>query len=230
MATLLMRLAGPMQAWGTDSRFEKRRTELFPTKSGIIGLIAAALGRRRDASIDDLAALKVGIRVIRPGTVIEDFHTARTAKTSYITRRQYLSDAVFIAGIESDDPDLLKTIQNALHHPCYPLFLGRRSCPPTMPLALDIVNDPLRQALESAETEDSASPGPSRLYLEGRYGSIQKRLLDQPESYDIRHRKYQPRIISMITLQDKPDTSSAAEHDIFGYLEAGGELNDFNQD
>ena len=47
MSTLLLRLAGPMQAWGADSRFDIRKTNREPTKSGVIGLLAAALGLRR---------------------------------------------------------------------------------------------------------------------------------------------------------------------------------------
>lgn len=48
MATLLLRLAAPLQAWGADSKFETRKTGREPTKSGVIGLLAAALGLRRD--------------------------------------------------------------------------------------------------------------------------------------------------------------------------------------
>jgi CRISPR system Cascade subunit CasD len=54
MSTLLLRLAAPIQAWGVD-KFERRGTERIPTKSGVIGLLAAALGRRRNESIEDLS-------------------------------------------------------------------------------------------------------------------------------------------------------------------------------
>ena len=47
MTVLLLRLAGPLQSWGVKSRFTVRATELAPTKSGIIGMLAAAVGRRR---------------------------------------------------------------------------------------------------------------------------------------------------------------------------------------
>lgn len=47
MATLLLRLAAPLQAWGADSKFETRKTNREPTKSGVIGLLAAALGLRQ---------------------------------------------------------------------------------------------------------------------------------------------------------------------------------------
>ena len=54
MTVLLLRLAGPMQAWGVKSRFTVRSTELAPTKSGVIGMLAAATGRRRTDPIEDL--------------------------------------------------------------------------------------------------------------------------------------------------------------------------------
>jgi len=43
MPTLLLRLAGPMQSWGLSSRFTIRDTSLEPSKSGVLGLLCAAL-------------------------------------------------------------------------------------------------------------------------------------------------------------------------------------------
>ncbi|MEV7715510.1 CRISPR-associated protein Cas5, partial [Streptomyces sp. NPDC088270] len=60
MSVLLMRLAGPLQSWGSAARFVRRTTENAPTKSGVLGLLAAAQGRRRDADLSDLAALEFG--------------------------------------------------------------------------------------------------------------------------------------------------------------------------
>lgn len=37
-------LDGPMQSWGTSSRFQRRSSDGCPSKSGVIGLIAAAMG------------------------------------------------------------------------------------------------------------------------------------------------------------------------------------------
>ena len=78
MATLLLRLAAPLQSWGADSKFEIRKTEREPTKSGVIGLLAAALGLRRDdaAGLQPLCGLRFGVRVDREGALLEDFHTA----------------------------------------------------------------------------------------------------------------------------------------------------------
>ena len=142
MATLLLRLAAPLQAWGADSKFETRKTGREPTKSGVIGLLAAALGLRRDESeaLARLAQLRFGVRVEREGQLLVDYHIAKTQdqKTSYVTYRHYLQDAVFLAGLESEDEALLRELEAALRHPVYPLYLGRRSCPPTLPLCLGI--------------------------------------------------------------------------------------------
>ena len=151
MAVLLLRLAGPMQAWGVRSRFTVRSTELAPTKSGVIGMLAAAVGRRRTDPIEDLIKLRFGVRKDQPGTVIRDFHTARTLdgrSSMPLSNRYYLADAVFLAGIEGDEA-LLEGIDEALRHPAFPLYLGRRSCPPTHPVSLGLREAALLDALRA---------------------------------------------------------------------------------
>lgn len=75
-SVLVLRLAGPMQSWGSSSRFTRRSTEAFPTKSALVGLLAAAQGRRRSDPIEDLAELRFAVRVDQPGQLLRDFHTA----------------------------------------------------------------------------------------------------------------------------------------------------------
>ena len=151
MAVLLLRLAGPMQAWGGKSRFTVRATELAPTKSGVVGMLASAVGRRRTDPIEDLLALRFGVRKDQPGSVIRDFHTARTLdgrESMPLSNRYYLADAVFLAGIEGDRA-LLEGIDEALRHPAFPLYLGRRSCPPTHPVSLGLREAALLDALRA---------------------------------------------------------------------------------
>ncbi|MDR2379618.1 MAG: type I-E CRISPR-associated protein Cas5/CasD, partial [Bifidobacteriaceae bacterium] len=74
-STLVLRLAGPLQAWGGPSQGNRRETANAPSKSGVVGLLAAACGTRRSGPIDDLLGLKLGVRIDRPGTVLRDFHT-----------------------------------------------------------------------------------------------------------------------------------------------------------
>lgn len=150
MPTLLMRLAGPLQSWGTESKFDIRKTDRYPSKSGVIGLLASAVGMRRDADLRRFSDVRFGVRIDSGGELISDLHTVhKDAKTSYLTTRYYLSDAVFLAGFESDDDAFLNELDRALKYPAYPLFLGRRSCPPVLPLALGVRDAALIDALSS---------------------------------------------------------------------------------
>ena len=135
MATLLLRLAAPLQSWGADSKFETRKTNREPTKSGVIGLLAAALGLRRDdaAGLARLNGLHFAVRADREGSLLVDFHTAnreedrKKGKAPYVTYRHYLQDAVFLVGLESEDTALLQELETALKHPVYPLYPGRET-------------------------------------------------------------------------------------------------------
>ena len=121
MATLLLRLAAPLQSWGSDSKFETRKTDREPTKSGVVGLLAAALGLRRDDTegLARLNGLRFAVRADQEGSLLVDFHTAKSRDTSYVTYRHYLQDAVFLAGLESEDEALLRELEAALRHPVY---------------------------------------------------------------------------------------------------------------
>ena len=162
MSTLLLRLAAPLQSWGIDSKFDIRRTGREPSKSGVIGLICAALGIKRDDDdmVSQLATLRFGVRVDKEGHFVRDFHMVRPKKGEpYVTNRYYLADAEFLVGFESVDEELLKKIEYALLNPVFPLYLGRRSCPPTGRLCLGIRKLELEEALleeafrnESTET------------------------------------------------------------------------------
>jgi CRISPR system Cascade subunit CasD len=154
--TLLLRLAGPMQSWGLDSRFDQRDTGLEPSKSGVLGLVCAALGKPRDdqagplPSLAQLASLKMGVRVLREGTLRVDFQTAGggefPGRKSYgvwkasgspggtvVSPRHYLADADFLVGLEGPLP-LLRQIEEALNNPVWQLSLGRKSYVPTLPV------------------------------------------------------------------------------------------------
>lgn len=151
MSTLLMRLAAPMQSWGVDGKYDRRGTERAPTKSGVVGFVAAALGRRRNEGIEDLAALCFGVRIDREGALLHDYHTAKSIRSAYVTHRYYLCDAVFLAGLEGDEA-LLREIERALNRPMFPLFLGRRSCPPEGRISLGVRAQSLLDALKDEPT------------------------------------------------------------------------------
>jgi CRISPR system Cascade subunit CasD len=143
MSVLLLQLAGPLQSWGSTSRFARRSTEAAPTKSGVVGLLAAALGRERTEDLSDLAAMRFGVRVDQPGTLLRDFHTAHhftTGEAAPVSERFYVADAVFVAGVEGDRA-LIDTLRQALHAPVFLPYLGRRSCPPSRPVFLGVRQD-----------------------------------------------------------------------------------------
>lgn len=149
MSTLLLRLAAPMQSWGVASKFDTRDTAREPTKSGVIGLLAAALGRSRTEKLNDLKELNFGVRIDQPGILLRDYHTARQEKNtaSFVTTRYYLSDAVFLVGLEGEEK-FLNELSTALQNPVFPLFFGRRSCPPEGKLVLGVLEHALQKALE----------------------------------------------------------------------------------
>ena len=154
MAVLLLRLAAPLQAWGSSSKFIVRSTEREPTKSGVIGMIAAALGIQRNddpQKLVPLTTLRFGVRADKEGVLLKDFHTVQVPgeKHPEVSYRYYLSDAVFLVALESDDKLLLESIASALQKPVYPLYLGRKSCPPTLPIVLGVKDEDILTALKT---------------------------------------------------------------------------------
>jgi CRISPR system Cascade subunit CasD len=154
--TLFLRLAGPMQSWGTASRSQLRRSDAYPSKSGVLGLLLCARGVRREDSskeLEPLLSLSMGVRVDRAGTLDWDYHTVgakignRKAEggikhegniksrpfETLLSRRQYLFDASFLVAIRGDS-DTIRDYAGALDDPIWPVFLGRKSCVPAEPV------------------------------------------------------------------------------------------------
>lgn len=228
MPTLLLRLAAPLQSWGGSSKFETRTTEKMPTKSGVVGILAAALGLSRDADkeLSRLAALKFGVRADRGGDDVTDFHTAHSyknpysteseVKDSYITYRHYLADAVFLAGFEADE-GLLKELETALLNPKFSLFLGRRSCPPTLPIVWGIRDLPLESALREEPPICEVHERVMRVQIETdneNAGVVQ----DVPISFDPRRRTYGHRKIKEFFVEFNEKTDDETNHDAMSEL------------
>lgn len=234
MATLLMRLAGPMQSWGGDVKFGRRMTERQPTKSGVLGLVASALGRRRDDDISDLSQLRFGVRIDQPGKLLRDYHTIQweggkySNKFSDISERYYLSDAVFLAGLEGDE-ELLKKIDVALAKPVFPLYLGRRSCPPEGQISLGMRPGCLEDSIRGEGWQASEwyrSKSASMVYLEviedSDNGAILSR--DLPLSFSQKHRKYTFRTSSddvEAVKIDNMESRQITDHDAMATLRGG---------
>jgi len=151
---LFLRLEGPLQAWGDNSKFVIRRTMEAPTKSGVLGLICCGMGLSRQKArehLPDLNRLRMGVRIDRPGTRWWDYHTVGAKvgilnaagvikitqttkeKETLVSRREYLCDASFLAALRGE-ADLIERVKDALENPAWPLFLGRKSCPPSRPI------------------------------------------------------------------------------------------------
>lgn len=223
MATLLLRLAAPLQSWGSDSKFETRKTDRMPTKSGVIGLLAAALGLRRDdtAGLTRLNQLRFAVRTDREGSLLVDFHTAtrEEGKPPYVTYRHYLQDAVFLAGLESEEDALLRELEAALRHPVYPLYLGRRSCPPTLPLCLGIRQGNVLDVLR-AEPSQTQWNRPERMEIvadadPAEPAAVPRR--DRPVSFSPMHREYGFRPVC-VQWADWPGVPEKTEHDAMAEL------------
>lgn len=203
MPTLLLRLQGPLQSWGTTSRFDERDTQLEPSKSGVLGLVCAALGRDRCEPVDDLAALIMGVRVDREGVVLRDYQTATgilnaagkvDMNRTVVSPRYYLSDAAFLVGLEGE-ATLLAGIHQALRHPHWPLSLGRKGCLPSPPVYLPdgLHESDLLTALRNyPELSKGAGRQGRRLLLEASEGAVR---LDQPIA-PFAERRFGPRFVA----------------------------------
>ena len=149
---LILRLEGPMQAWGTHTFEDFRPSNLYPTRSALLGLLGACLGIERGdlAGQASLAAgveitVRVDAHLARPGQdkpvdkrgiKLPDFHTVKDArkvdgsanKFPVVSRREYLFDAAFTVAIGSrpDAAVSLEQISEALQRPCFTPVLGRR--------------------------------------------------------------------------------------------------------
>lgn len=201
MPTLLLRLAGPLQSWGESSRFSQRHTRTEPTKSGVLGLLAAAQGRRRTDPVEDLLTLTFAVRVDQPGGVLRDFHTAinwSSGDRMPLSHRYYLTDAVFVAGVQGD-PQLIGGLADALRRPVWAPYLGRRSCPPAQPISLGVVDEDVRTALrrvpwQAARWYQVAEQGHAvtlEMWADAEPGEAAvDSVRDVPRSYDPRRRQY----------------------------------------
>lgn len=181
MDFLVFRLYGPMASWGEIAVGEARHSAIYPSKSAIIGLLASALGIRRDQEQlqNNLAAgYWQAIKLLKAGQVLKDYHTAQApdsvGKFRYRTRRdelihgkerlgtalssrEYRTDAQAIIAIKALDaaPYELQSLQQALQSPKFHLYLGRKSCPLAAPVDAQVITaDNFRQALDSYELKD----------------------------------------------------------------------------
>ncbi len=209
MSTLLLRLEGPLQAWSSQGKLGVRDTEREPTKSGVLGLLGAALGvdRSDDAGLAELARLAMAVRVDRAGSLLHDYHTAgggsfRGSKKYTVhgtndcvpTHRYYLQDASFLVGLEGERA-LLERVARAFDAPRWPLCLGRRSCPLSVFPVIAVVDEPLVQAVRSAPRAERSDVGALRMVVETPDASEGDPRGDVPLSFGPYERRYGVRYV-----------------------------------
>lgn len=176
---LILKLHGPMQAWGEHTFEGHRPSANFPTRSGLLGLLGACLGIGRtereklQALADSIGmAVRVDTRCLtgREGRVkrlrqlkITDYHTVKDARKEYTgldkhetiqTWREYLLDAEFTVALWNVPQAAidLDEIEQAVRQPYFTPYLGRRSCPLARPLfAASLQAENVLNALKNVE-------------------------------------------------------------------------------
>lgn len=152
-----------MQSWGTDSNFETRHTALYPSKSAMIGIIAASLGYRRDENdkIQRLNELDFAIRIDQEGNLLRDYQTAKSYKKNgealrtYVTNRYYIEDGVFSVALGHDSNEFIEDISYAVQNPYFPTYMGRRALPLTLDFYLGLVDGDVISSLENLQWQAS---------------------------------------------------------------------------
>jgi len=189
MKHLALYLRAPLQSWGASSKFGDRGTLDAPTRSGLLGLLAAACGVDKNDETRDrewlarAAKLSVAVLAFRRGDRMADYHTvgARYDKDdpwqkrmipttpdgkprgTDLTHRDYLADSVFGAVLSGDDA-LIDEMATGLADPVWGVWLGRKSCIPTEPIFAGV--------FESEDAARNALAGRLRGSLERSGGKV----------------------------------------------------------
>lgn len=212
-STLLLEFNGPLQAYYCGHALKYRPTQSVPTKSAVAGLVGAAKGYKREemnlnSDFDYLSkfnSCKMGVREDKPGTLLVDYQTVDIGKDDpVITERQYLENAKFVVGLENEDKEYLEDIMNALVSPAFAPALGRRNCVACTPIVINLVDQPLEEALKSCPLLENASKkGVYRMVLETEPNGIKGIVKDVPISFDPKQRLYGYRAVKQIYVEIK---------------------------
>lgn len=199
---LILKLDGPMQAWGGHTYEDFRPSHLFPTRSGLLGLLGACLGMDRDdrEGLQRLASsIEFTVRADRHEKKrtlkLPDFHTVLAArkvdgspnKNPVVSRREYLFDASFTLAVGERKGALigLDMIKEFVRKPRYTPSLGRRSCPLARPLF-----DSWREAANGIEAVRQVPPGVGVIYGEGSAAVNDRPIPIRDVPQHGRHRKF----------------------------------------
>ena len=233
MKTILLKLAGPLQSWGTNSHFEYRRTDNYPSKSAIIGMILAAMGIRRGVDenlIIELNKFDFALRIDQEGDILEDYHIVQNRlkeASFYVTKRYYLEDAVFLAALGSENGAVIAEIEHALKYPHFQPFMGRRSCPVPADFFLGVFEEGVIEILKTYPWQ-AASWFKKKQRHDPKYHTfvyadshllkqaVRKRRKDKAISFSQKNRQFQYRFESELSVMlENPlyQGSTKDEHD-----------------
>lgn len=186
----------------------------MPTKSGLIGLLAAAKGLRRQDPLEELLELRLAVRTDQPGTLLRDFHTAHhpvTGLSMPLSERYYWADAVFTAYVGGRD-EVISGLYEAIANPAYPLFLGRRACVPQGRVGLGVHPEPMDQVI-AAMPWQAGQPCQERTKLPAVTLDVQadvgvlpgltahRQLQDAPMTFNPERREYAVREVVDTTIE-----------------------------
>ena len=203
---LVFQLYGPFVSWGDIAVGEERPSALVPTKSAIVGILAAAQGVKRPDTVQDDEERKmcdnqhvqmsqgygIAIKTDAAGVPLFDYHTVqvpssgtgRNKKTFYtrrdelcwdkksllntiLSRREYRQDAYYTVAVwaRPEAPFPLNELCKKLLEPEYMLYLGRKACPPALPLNPIVVSaSSIEEALDQEALSDEIKDSFARLW------------------------------------------------------------------
>jgi CRISPR system Cascade subunit CasD len=221
-AFLALYLDAPLQSWGYQSRFDRRTTLSYPTRSGILGLICAAMGKYRadKAALAELDALSVTVLVFRQGGRIMDFHTVgggydRKTQKQFIvhtakdklrdpgketvpTHREYLEESRFGA-IVGGNKRLIEEVADAVRNPTWGIWLGRKACIPASPVCAGVWSTEVEAETALAKTDATLKPGSQgvrrRIRETATFDDGTDTLMDRP--IDFGKRDFAPRRVAV---------------------------------
>lgn len=177
MRFLVFPIYAPMASWGDVAVGEYRPSYGYPSRSAVLGMVAAALGvtREDEAAHAQLAEeMGVAVAVYSEGALLRDYHTAQSVSASDLKKRPHRTRSDELAVAKDDLHTILSTrdyrqdalslvllyhridapqraledIAAAIERPRFALFAGRKACPLALPLAPSIVEaDDLTTAL-----------------------------------------------------------------------------------
>lgn len=237
MKTILLKFSGPLQSWGTGSHFKTRHTDFYPSRSAIVGLIAACLGYRRDEDdkIEELNGLDFAVRVDQQGKITEDYqivqgYTKKGTPHTDETHRYYLADAIFIVAISHASDEFIKKIEQGLRNPYFQPFMGRRSCPVPADFVLGTESGSIVDALRTLEwqaaewsmkSQSDLSQVSLEIYVDSHLTENNHYQLrqDRVVSFSQKERRFGFRYESrLITYAHNPFFKKNTEHDIFDFI------------